>query len=80
MDRATLRAMAEQGGVEWMHAGGGVWHGKEMSAGALHLGMYSVHTTAEALDRGEGRINELHRQLRDAGNRRTASGTVPVFR
>ncbi|WP_375404696.1 pirin family protein [uncultured Sphingomonas sp.] len=46
----------------------------------LHLGYYSVHTTAEALVQGEGRIAELHRRLAAAGDRRTNSGTTPVFR
>jgi len=115
------------GGVEWSRAGGGMWHGKELSAGTttvvqgfqlwialppelengeaaielsnpgrenaifvlgsalphnhpLHLGYYSVHTSAEALAAGEERIAELGRRLAAAGDRRTASGTVPVFR
>jgi redox-sensitive bicupin YhaK (pirin superfamily) len=46
----------------------------------LHLGNYSVHTSATALAAGERRIGELHRKLREAGDRRTASGTVPVYR
>ncbi|MBT0725562.1 pirin family protein [Rosenbergiella sp. S61] len=46
----------------------------------LHLGHYSVHTSAQALERGEQRITELGRKLKDAGDRRTESGTVPVFR
>lgn len=46
----------------------------------LHLGNYSVHTTAEALAAGERRIAELGRELRESGDRRTAAGTVPVFR
>jgi redox-sensitive bicupin YhaK (pirin superfamily) len=46
----------------------------------LHLGYYSVHTTAEALTRGETRIRELQRGLIAAGDRRTASGTTPVYR
>lgn len=46
----------------------------------LHLGDYSVHTTAAALEQGERRIAELARQMKEAGARRTASGTVPVFR
>ena len=47
---------------------------------SLHLGYYSVHTTAAALVEGERRIAELRRQLDAAQDRRTASGTVPVFR
>lgn len=46
----------------------------------LHLGMYSVHTSAEALAAGERRIAELGSKLKETGDRRTASGTVPVFR
>lgn len=46
----------------------------------LHLGNYSVHTSAEALTAGESRIAELGRKLREAGDRRNASGAVPVFR
>jgi redox-sensitive bicupin YhaK (pirin superfamily) len=46
----------------------------------LHLGYYSVHTSAEALDAGERRIAELKRRLDEAGHRQTASGTIPVFR
>ncbi|PLV48214.1 pirin family protein [Erwinia sp. B116] len=46
----------------------------------LHLGYYSVHTSAQALERGERRIAELGRKLKEAGDRRTESGTVPVFR
>lgn len=46
----------------------------------LHLGNYSVHTSAQALEIGERRIAELGRKLQEAGDRRTASGTIPVFR
>ncbi|MES2742062.1 MAG: pirin family protein [Pseudomonadota bacterium] len=46
----------------------------------LHLGSYSVHTSAQALEAGERRIAELGRKLQEAGNRRTAYGTIPVFR
>lgn len=46
----------------------------------LHLGYYSVHTSREALKKGEQRIRELGLQLQAAGDRRTASGTIPVFR
>jgi redox-sensitive bicupin YhaK (pirin superfamily) len=46
----------------------------------LHLGYYSVHTSAEALARGESRIEELGRKLAGAGDRRTQSGSTPVFR
>jgi redox-sensitive bicupin YhaK (pirin superfamily) len=46
----------------------------------LHLGYYSVHSSADALARGEARIAELRRKLHDAGDRRTKSGSTPVFR
>ncbi|CAG8867766.1 pirin family protein [Pseudomonas fluorescens] len=46
----------------------------------LHLGYYSVHTSAQALEAGERRIAELAKKLKAAGDRRTASGTIPVFR
>ena len=46
----------------------------------LHLGNYSVHTSAKALEIGENRIKELGRTLKALGDRRTASGTVPVLR
>jgi len=47
---------------------------------SLHLGSYSVHTSAAALREGETRIAELGRQLKANGVQRTASGTVPVLR
>lgn len=46
----------------------------------LHLGNYSVHTSAAALALGEQRIAELRRALAKAGDRRTRSGSTPVFR
>lgn len=46
---------------------------------ALHLGQYSVHTSAQALTAGERRIQELALKLREAGDRRTDSGSIPVF-
>jgi redox-sensitive bicupin YhaK (pirin superfamily) len=46
----------------------------------LHLGNYSVHTSAQALEAGEARIVELRRKMIAAGDRRTGSGTVPVYR
>jgi redox-sensitive bicupin YhaK (pirin superfamily) len=46
----------------------------------LHLGNYSVHTSAQALQLGEGRIEELRQRMVAAGNRRTSTGNVPVFR
>lgn len=46
----------------------------------LHLGNYSVHTSKEALRKGEDRIRELAEIIRNAGDRTTASGTVPVLK
>jgi redox-sensitive bicupin YhaK (pirin superfamily) len=46
----------------------------------LHLGTYSVHTSAEALAAGERRIRELKQQLDSSGDRRTKTGSTPVFR
>lgn len=46
----------------------------------LHLGYYSVHTSADALHRGESRIKELGAALHEAGDRRTETGNVPVYR
>jgi redox-sensitive bicupin YhaK (pirin superfamily) len=46
----------------------------------LHLGYYSVHTSPDALERGERRIAELGEKLAAAGDRRTALGATPVFR
>ena len=46
----------------------------------LHLGAYSVHTTADALAAGERNLRELKKGLDARGDRRTASGSTPVFR
>lgn len=46
----------------------------------LHLGDYSVHTSADALAKGEANIERLRGLLVEAGDRRNASGNVPVFR
>ena len=46
----------------------------------LHLGSYSVHTSDEALAEGERHIRELKQRLDAAGDRRTGSGSTPVFR
>ena len=47
---------------------------------SLHLGNYSVHTSAQALEMGERHVAELGRKLKEAGNRSTDSGTIPVYR
>jgi redox-sensitive bicupin YhaK (pirin superfamily) len=46
----------------------------------LHLGTYSVHTSAVSLARGEANIERLRQLLVEAGDRRNASGSIPVFR
>ena len=46
----------------------------------LHLGAYSVHTSAQALAAGERHIRELKDRLDATGDRRTASGSTPVYR
>ncbi len=46
----------------------------------LHLGYYSVHTSAQSLQTGEANIERLRKLLVAAGDRRTAGGTVPVFK
>jgi redox-sensitive bicupin YhaK (pirin superfamily) len=46
----------------------------------LHLGSYSVHTSAEALAAGERHIRELKARLEASGDRRTETGSTPVFR
>jgi redox-sensitive bicupin YhaK (pirin superfamily) len=46
----------------------------------LHLGAYSVHTSAEALAAGERHLRDLKRQLDAEGDRRSGSGSTPVFR
>ena len=46
----------------------------------LHLGAYSVHTSAEALAEGERHIREIKQRLDASGDRRRESGSTPVFR
>ena len=46
----------------------------------LHLGAYSVHTSAEALAAGELHIRDLKQRLDAEGDRRAGSGSTPVFR
>jgi redox-sensitive bicupin YhaK (pirin superfamily) len=72
-DRITLSALGDDDAVFVL--GSAVPHPHE-----LHMGYYSVHTSAEALVRGESRIAELGRALAEAGDRRTQSGSTPVFR
>lgn len=46
----------------------------------LHLGSHSVHTSEAALAAGERNIREIKRTLDAAGDRRSGSGSTPVFR
>lgn len=46
----------------------------------LHLGRYSVHTSAESLATGEANIERLRKLLVTAGDRSLLSGSVPVFK
>jgi redox-sensitive bicupin YhaK (pirin superfamily) len=69
----VLKALGETGAVFVL--GSAIPHHHD-----LHLGYYSVHTSATALARGEQRIAELGRALAEAGDRRTQSGSTPVFR
>lgn len=46
----------------------------------LHLGNCSVHTNVKALEAGERRIEELRVRMVAAGDRRTPSNSVPVYR
>ena len=46
----------------------------------LHLGSHSVHTSRAALAAGERNIHEIKRALDAAGDRRSGSGSTPVFR
>lgn len=46
----------------------------------LHLGRYSVHTSAESLIKGEASIERLRQLLVAGGDRRQPGGSVPVFK
>jgi redox-sensitive bicupin YhaK (pirin superfamily) len=46
----------------------------------LHLGAYSVHTSADALAIGERHIRELKMRLDASGDLRRDQGSTPVFR
>lgn len=46
----------------------------------LHLGPYSVHTSAAALQTGERNIAALRMKLFALGNRQRASGSTPIYR
>lgn len=45
----------------------------------LHLGRYSVHTSAEALAAGERHIVELKQRINEEGLRQTEAGAMPVY-
>ena len=45
----------------------------------LHLGNYSVHTSAAALQAGERQIALLGEKMRTEGNQKTSAGTTPVY-
>ncbi|OKB67966.1 hypothetical protein BHU62_04955 [Serratia marcescens] len=47
---------------------------------SLHLGNYSVHTSAAALEMGERHIIDMWQKLKQEGDRQTSSGTIPVYR
>jgi redox-sensitive bicupin YhaK (pirin superfamily) len=46
----------------------------------LHLGSHSVHTSASALATGERNIREIKRALDASRDRRSGTGSIPVFR
>lgn len=73
MQAFTLRASPDADAV--FVIGSAVPHGHD-----LHLGMYSVHTSAEGLVMGEANIDRLRKLLIAAGDRRGANGSVPVFK
>ena len=75
-DGEAAIALANAGGEDAVFVlGSAVPHRHE-----LHLGNYSVHTSAQALQAGERRIADLRAGLVAAGDRRTGTGTVPVYR
>lgn len=55
--------------------GSAVPHGHD-----LHLGRYSVHTSDDRLAEGEANIERLRKLLVEAGDKRGATGSVPVFK
>ncbi|WP_295520074.1 pirin family protein [uncultured Stenotrophomonas sp.] len=65
---------AGQGGATFV-LGSAIPHPHE-----LHLGYYSVHTSAEALNAGERNIERLRQKLFELGNRQRASGATPIYR
>jgi hypothetical protein len=72
---APIRLEADTTGEAVLVIGSAVPHEHE-----LHLGPYSVHTSDAALQHGHANIERLRQLLVSAGDRRTACGTIPVFR
>ena len=72
---APIRLEADTTGEAVLVIGSAVPHEYE-----LHLGPYSVHTSDAALQHGQANIERLRQLLVSAGDRRTARGTIPVFR
>jgi redox-sensitive bicupin YhaK (pirin superfamily) len=69
----TVRASRDSDAV--LVIGSAVPHAHE-----LHLGRYSVHTSAESLATGEANIERLRKLLVSAGDRCQQSGSTPVFK
>jgi redox-sensitive bicupin YhaK (pirin superfamily) len=74
------------GGLEWARAGIGMWHGKELSAGSspavqgFQLWIALPPELERAAPDAQYLGGELKEHLDATGDRRTASGSTPVFR
>lgn len=73
-DDGAIVLAAGQGGATFV-LGSAIPHPHE-----LHLGYYSVHTSAEALRAGEANIEHLRRRLFASSDRRRPSGSTPIYR
>ncbi|QIO05880.1 pirin family protein [Acinetobacter shaoyimingii] len=73
-EETAIEIVADKNGEAIFVLGSAVPHPHD-----LHLGYYSVHTSQEALNKGEARIVELKKKLDEAGDRQTQTGNVPVF-
>ncbi|PZQ10513.1 MAG: hypothetical protein DI564_15720 [Rhodanobacter denitrificans] len=73
-DDGAIVLEAGQGGATFV-LGSAVPHPHD-----LHLGYYSVHTSAQALRTGEANIETLRQKLFASSDRRRASGSTPIFR
>ncbi|NNG25475.1 pirin family protein [Telluria aromaticivorans] len=71
----AFKVQASPNGEAVIVIGSAVPHAHE-----LHLGRYSVHTSAESLVTGEANIERLRTLLVEAGDRRQQGGSVPVFK